>query len=87
MNRRTFITLASVAPIAAAAAVGAAPAPPPELFVGVDLGKGEDHTAIVMNGPNVQHLEFIHDLRDMDPDRLMAAFIKPLKAMANKRII
>lgn len=39
-------------------------------------------------GPQVKigKVEIIQDLRDTDPDRLMAAFIKPLQRMADQRV-
>lgn len=51
-------------------------------------GAEKEKKAAHPRGPkvNIAHLEIHQDLRDTDPDRLMAAFVKPLERMADKRV-
>jgi hypothetical protein len=53
-----------------------------------DMGKEDPNKKKGPKGPKVQinHLTINQDLRDTDPDRLMAAFITPLERLADKRI-
>ena len=53
-----------------------------------DLGKEDPKKQKGPKGPKVQinHVTINQDLRDTDPDRLMAAFIKPLERMADQRV-
>ena len=53
-----------------------------------DMGKEDPKNQKGPKGPKVQinHLTINQDLRDTDPDRLMAAFIKPLERMADQRV-
>lgn len=53
-----------------------------------DLGKEDNKKQKGPKGPkvNINHLTINQDLRDTDPDRLMAAFITPLERLADKRV-
>lgn len=53
-----------------------------------DMGKEDPKDRKGPKGPKVQinHVTINQDLRDTDPDRLMAAFIKPLERMADQRV-
>lgn len=53
-----------------------------------NFGKEDPKNMKGPKGPKVQinHLTINQDLRDTDPDRLMAAFIKPLERMADQRV-
>lgn len=53
-----------------------------------NFGKEDKDKLKGPKGPKVQinHLTINQDLRDTDPDRLMAAFIKPLERLADQRV-
>jgi hypothetical protein len=53
-----------------------------------DMGKEDPKKLKGPKGPKVQinNLTINQDLRDTDPDRLMAAFIKPLERLADQRV-